>query len=122
MMNTKSPKDVETRLVRVLDAWETLAPGKSFGGMTLEQGRAALAPSLEARQQISSLEDQLKHALDVRDAADAISMSKVQQMVNGVLADSTEGPESTLYAAMGYIRKSERKSGLTRKSHRAPAP
>jgi len=35
-------------------------------------------------------------------------------VVNGVLADPTEGPDSSLYEAMGYTRKSERKSGLTR--------
>ena len=33
----------------------------------------------------------------------------------GVLADPTEGPDSALYAAFGYTRTSERKSGLTRK-------
>jgi hypothetical protein len=31
-----------------------------------------------------------------------------------VLSDPTEGPDSALYEAMGYTRKSERKSGLTR--------
>ena len=32
-------------------------------------------------------------------------------------ADPTEGDDSALYKAMGYVRKSDRKSGLTRKKN-----
>ena len=42
-------------------------------------------------------------------------MTRVQLVVAGVIADPTEGANSALYEAMGYVRKSERKSGLTRK-------
>lgn len=30
-----SPKEIEQKIDRVLGAWESLAPSKSFGGMTL---------------------------------------------------------------------------------------
>ena len=39
----------------------------------------------------------------------------------GVLADPTEGPDSPLYEAFGYTRKSERRTGLTRKRTEAAA-
>jgi hypothetical protein len=39
----------------------------------------------------------------------------VQLVVNGVVGDPEEGPDSDLYAAFGYTRTSERKTGLTRK-------
>ena len=55
-----------------------------------------------------------------RDRADADFLVKAQQVVAGVLADPTEGPDSALYKAMGYRRKSERKSGLTRKRNTPP--
>ena len=48
------------------------------------------------------------------------SRSQAQLVVAGVLADPTEGPDSSLYEAMGYTRKSERRSGLTRKGNNAP--
>lgn len=32
-----SPKDIQERYHRILTAWKTLAPGKSFGGLTLAQ-------------------------------------------------------------------------------------
>ena len=99
----------------ILNAWQTLAPAKSFGGMTFAQFQAFAAPAQAARQTIADLEDQMTQAINARDAADEVFAAKAQLAVNGVLADPTEGPDSSLYEAMGYTRKSERKSGLTRK-------
>ena len=36
-------------------------------------------------------------------------------VVYGVMGNPAYGPDSDLYEAMGYVRKSERKTGLTRK-------
>lgn len=109
------PKGIEERLERFINSWRTLAPDKSFAGMTLAQFEAACTPSTEARAQINELQDRISQAIAKRDAADESTATKMQQVVNGVLADPTEGPDSALYAAFGYTRKSERKTGLTRK-------
>ena len=116
-----NPKTNQQKMERMLNAWETLAPGKSFGGMTLAQFQAAAQPAQAARQQIEEIEDQLTQALATRDAADEAFLAKAQLAVNGVLADPTEGPDSALYEAFGYTRKSERRSGLTRRSNKPPA-
>ncbi|MEA2206607.1 MAG: hypothetical protein QOE77_3383 [Blastocatellia bacterium] len=110
-----TPSKTEDRIKRLLAAWEDLADQKSFGGMTLDQCKAALAPSLTLRAQIEALQDQLTQAINQREAADDVSIAKMQLAVNGILADPTEGPDSSLYEAIGYTRKSERKTGLTRK-------
>ena len=57
-----------------------------------------------------------------REEADEAFLDKAQLVVNGVLADPTEGDDSALYEAMGYTRKSERRSGLTRKRNEPPTP
>jgi hypothetical protein len=44
----------------------------------------------------------------------------VPRQGHGVLADPTEGPDSALYQAFSYTRKSERKTGLTRKRAEPP--
>jgi len=62
----------------------------------------------------------MTQAINDRDSADATFLAKAQLVVNGVLADPTEGPDSSLYEAMGYTRKSERKSGLHRGGGAAP--
>lgn len=117
-----SPKDNELKMQRMLNAWETLAPGKSFGGMTVAQFRAAAQPAQAARQEIDSLEDQLRQAITNRDNADEAFLAKAQLVVNGIRADPTEGADSALYEAFGYTRKSERKSGLTRRSKKSSTP
>lgn len=113
---SKGPKDTEEKMERMLNAWRTLAPDKSFGGMTLAQFEStAVGPARAARRRIDDLNDQITEALATREQADETFYTKAQLVTSGVLADPTEGPDSPLYAAFGYTRKSERKSGLTRK-------
>ncbi|HMF57492.1 MAG TPA: hypothetical protein VK619_14210 [Pyrinomonadaceae bacterium] len=109
------PKVIQEKIERMLNAWETLAPDKSFAGMTLAQFKAVAAPSQAARQSIADLEDQMTQKMAERDSADEIFNERAQQVINGVLADPTEGPDSALYEAFGYTPKRDRKSGLTRK-------
>jgi hypothetical protein len=109
------PKGIEERLERFINAWATLTPEKSFGGMTLAQFKTVCAPSSEARTEIDELQNRLTRALANRDAADDSTAVKMQLVVAGVLADPTEGPDSALYEAFGYTPKSARKTGLTRK-------
>lgn len=116
----RSPKEIELKINKVLNGWQTLAPGKSFGGMTLAQFQAAVQPSLDARRNIDTLEDQLKQEMANRDAADDVAMERMQQVANGVLADPTEGPDSALYESFGYTPKRDKQSGLTRKSKKKP--
>jgi len=111
-----SPKDNEEKLRRILNAWKTLASDKSFGGMTVAQFEAAIAPSFDTRKQLDELEDQRTHLINARDDADEISLAKATQVVAGVQADPGFGNNSSLFEAMGYVRKSERATGLTRKS------
>ena len=115
-----SPKSTEEKIERMLNAWRTLAPDKSFGGMTLAQFEALAAPSLNARRRIDDLDHQRAQAGTDRDHADEAFNAKSQLVVAGVLADPTEGPDSALYAAFGYTRKSERKSGLHRSRTNKP--
>ena len=109
-----NPKSNEQKMNTMLNAWETLASAKSFGGMTLDQFKAIATPAQTARQRIADLESQMTQAINDRDAGDTAFLVKAQLVVNGVLADPSEGPDSSLYEAMGYTRKSERRSGLTR--------
>lgn len=116
-----SPKNSAEKMERIINAWHTLAPDKSFGGMTFTQFEAAATPARAARQRIDDLNDQLTQAIAERDAADADLAARIQLVVNGVRADPTEGPDSALYAAFGYTRTSARKTGLTRRRKEAPA-
>lgn len=116
-----SPKATEEKIEKMLNGWRTLAPEKSFGGMTLTQFETVAAPSLEARRRIDDLDNQRAQASAERERADETFNLKAQLVVAGVLADQTEGPDSALYASFGYTRKSDRKSGLHRSRTSKPS-
>ncbi len=111
----QSPKKVEEKIRQVLNAWRDLAPTKSFAGMTLAQAEAKFQPSFDRRTQISQVENQLGLLINQRDDADDVSMETVQLIISSVAGDPTEGPDSPLIERMGRVRKSERRTGLTRK-------
>jgi hypothetical protein len=49
-----------------------------------------------------------------RNNADVLSEEITNSVVNSVKGDSAHGENSALYASFGYVRKADRKSGLTR--------
>lgn len=105
-----APNVVEEKYEKALTAWETLAPEKSFGGMTLAQFKATVQPSIGARQQIRTLDAQMTDAIKERENADTATAEALELVVNGVRADRTVGgADGALYKEMGYIPKSERK-------------
>jgi len=110
-----APKESLDRINTVTKAWETLRPTKSFAGMTLAQFKTKLQPSLDARANIATLEHQMTSALDKRDDADAASIDAIKLVVNAVKGDPAETANGDLYEAMGFVRDSERSSGLSRR-------
>jgi hypothetical protein len=115
------PKDIMEKFARILSVWQTLAPSKSFGGMTPQQFEEKCFPSKEMRGLIETLQAQMTQAINGRDAADDVTAATIQQVVAGVLADPAYGPDSDLYEAMGYTRKSERKLGRPRSDGTPPS-
>jgi hypothetical protein len=76
-------------------------------------------PGDVARATIARLENELTAAQNQRDDADAAGLLLALRVVNAVKADAEEGEDGELYEAMGYVRKSERRTGLSRKSKAA---
>jgi len=113
------PKDTSKKLAAVLKAWEDLRKGRSFAGMTLAQFKAKVQPSLDERATIDSVNVQLIATTDRRNDADKETRKQIALVVNVIKGDPAEGEDGELYEAMGYVRKSARKSGLTNKSKAA---
>lgn len=116
-----NPQQIADATSKIVNAWTTLAPAATFGGMTLAQYKTKVQPSFDARAQIVTLGNQLTAAGDARDDADKDTVSANQLVVNAVKGDPNFGDDSDLYDAMGYTRRSERASGLSRGKTPAPA-
>ena len=118
---SQAPKQIEDATNSIVNAWTNLAPASAFGGMTLVQYKNKVKPSFDARATMANLDAQMTSALDARDSADITTADANQKVVKGVVGDPAFGDNSDLYDAMGYVRKSDRASGLTKKSKAAPA-
>jgi hypothetical protein len=116
-----SPKSIAERLARITAAWEAHAPNATFAKMTLPEWKTAIKPSADARTTVADLEKKLAAAINVRVDTDKVIMEKADKVVKAMVGDPEYGDDSSLYEAMGYIRDSERKSGLTRKKKTPPA-
>lgn len=114
-----NPAEIQQRIANITNAWTALAPAATFAGMTLAQYTAAVKPSLDARTTITGLEEQIAQAIITRDKVDVKSEATNQQVVKAVVGDVNYGDDSALYEKMGYVRKSQRKTGLSRKKKNA---
>jgi hypothetical protein len=119
-MATHNPKRTANKLQKIVDAWTTIRPTKTFAGMTLEQFKAQVQPSLAARDQLTTLQSQATDSRTQRRQSDSASLELAQLVVNSVKGDPAEGENGSLYTAMGYVPKSARRSGLTRKGQTTP--
>ena len=107
---------MSNKITNITDAWTLYSQGSKFGQMTLEEFKTHTEASLAIRMELASLRLQIKGMIAARTAADLLSRPVVERAVAGVVADPDFGSNSALYRAMNYVTKSERASGLTRKT------
>ena len=111
----KLMKKTDERIVKFRSSWEEMAAEASFAGMTLEEFKTATEGPLALREEIAKLETQLVRKSVDTNIADKMADELLDLVVNSVRGTPGFGPDCALYKALGYVRKSERKSGLTRK-------
>lgn len=96
-------------------AWRELAPDATFAGMSFTEFEGAIAAPLSVRDEITAAAKQLEGKKTARSLADEAAREVLDLVVNSVRGTQGFGQDSALYRAFGYVRKSERRSGLTRK-------
>jgi hypothetical protein len=107
---------ITKQLSTLIEVWTALRPTKSFAGMTLEQFQVAVGPSLDARARLAAANRQAKEAIVDRDNADQQAAVLVDRMIAAFVAEEEDGYNGVLYAKLGYVRKADRSSGLTRRA------
>jgi hypothetical protein len=104
------------RVLEVIGAWERKCPQKTFYSYTLDAFKLRAKPFLDCVGDIAEREAGLAHAVKKRDAEARTLGPEVRGVVNAVMGDREEGGENgELYAAMGFIPRSERSTGLVRR-------
>ncbi|MDP3851658.1 MAG: hypothetical protein Q8Q59_14220 [Luteolibacter sp.] len=111
----KVVKKIVDRIESFRASWRDMAPDATFAGMTLAQFEVAIAAPLNLRGEIVALERQLEGKKAEKLIVDSAANELLDLVVNSVRGTPGFGQDCALYRAFGYVRKSERKSGLTRK-------
>lgn len=109
-------REIRDRAATIDGALAEGAPTKEFGGIKQAELHQKIAAADAIEQDIAELLAQVELKKAQRDNAYADLNNDLQLVVNGVRGDKDFGEDSALYGTMGYVRKSERASGLTRKT------
>ena len=108
------------RLEAVLDAWAEIAPGSPLANMSLEEFKAAVAPSQETREALRLAKANYSAGIAARYAADEATSQLIRRVINCVKGDDEFGDDCPLYRALGYIPATERRTGRGRAAASAP--
>jgi hypothetical protein len=111
-MSADNPGAIGKWFETVVQSWRSLRPQKKFLNLTVEEAEKELKPCHDARGEIGDLDQKLIKARNRRDKLDAEGLKFVTHLVNAIKSDETEGEESALPEAIGYVIPSKRKSGL----------
>jgi hypothetical protein len=109
----RNPKQAKEKFDKTVHAWSVASPDKIYGGISLEEYKKDVQASNEIRDEIAKLEELLRMKKDLRDEIDKKNLEKTERLIEIIIG--AEGRDSPIYQALGYVRKSERKTGLTRK-------
>ena len=111
MSANTNPTAIETALRRMITAWEEHAADQEFA---LSAFKSKLKPSFDSRTELAAAERTAQAERATRDNADQVSRAALKQVVSSVKGHPDFGDDSALYADMGHVRASDRKSGLPR--------
>ena len=113
-------KFVQSRLNRLLQAWETKSPEATFAGMTIGQFREAVQPSVGHRERLVELRSQLAQTVGARATADENTSELIKRVIGAIVA--TEGSNGSMLRDIGLKAARERQSGLTRRKGDGESP
>jgi hypothetical protein len=115
-------KSVTTRADKLIGAWKQFAAAKTINGHTVAAYETLAKATRDADAALTAAEAAVTAARNTLAASVAALNTASNEVVEGVRGDKTLGGRNgSLYEAMGYVRKDEQASGLTRKKAVVPA-
>lgn len=113
-------KRIRERVTQMNDAWAGGAPDAVFGGISQPQFDTKIKAADAADKEIDDLEAALSLKKQSREGLYADLYEDSVKILAGLKGDHRFGDDHPLVDAMGFVRDSERKSGLTRKKDPKP--
>ena len=114
-------KQVRERVSKMSNAWAQGAPNATFKGIARATFDADIQAAAADDQEIADMDAQIRMKRTARDEKYKKLSDDSIKVRDGVEGHADYGSEHPIYEAMGFVRPSDRKSGLTRKKT-GPAP
>ncbi|HEV7473431.1 MAG TPA: hypothetical protein VGN90_05225 [Pyrinomonadaceae bacterium] len=108
-------KQIRERITKMSNAWEQGASTVTFMGIARDTFQANIQAAAAADQEVADIEAQLKMKRTARDEKYKQVNDESIKVRDGVEGHADFGSNHPIYAAMGFVRPSDRKSGLTKK-------
>jgi hypothetical protein len=115
-------KKIRERVTRMSSAWAQGASTVNFKGIKRTDFQAAIQAAAALDQEIADMEAQIGMKKDQRDKMYADLNTDSVKVRDGVEGHEDFGTDHPIVEAMGFVRESTRKSGLTRKKASSPKP
>jgi|ETN07SMinimDraft_1059922.scaffolds.fasta_scaffold156770_1 hypothetical protein len=107
---------------RYLQALQEEMNDAPIAGVTYESLLGALDEFLQSDENVRKLENDAKAERAVRKQKFLLLLEKMRRTYLGFLAHPKFGEDAPVLSRLGKVRKSERKTGLTRKRREEPDP
>jgi len=104
-----------------LSSWEEYAQDKSFAGMTLTEFETKSETPFAVRKELAATRTKANGLILKRDKADDSLNEDLILIAHAIRADKDFGEDCPLYRSLGFVPKSERKSGRRRGNPPAPS-
>jgi len=112
---TMNNRQIRERVTKMNNAWAQGAPAAIFKGITRTAFQTDIQSAAADDQEIADMEAQIKLRKTSRDEKYKRIHEGSTNIRDGVEGHADFGPDHPIYEAMGFVRTSARKSGLTRK-------
>ena len=100
--------DLLRRVELIVQAWRRLRAGKTYSNLTVEQFIEGAQASAEVRVALKELDANVKATHKRRKLVDANTEALIRRIVHAVQGDAEDGENSQIYAAMGFVPRSQR--------------
>lgn len=103
-----------------LSSWAEYAQDKTFGGMTLAEFETKSMEPFDVRKDLGDARTKVSGLILKRDKADDNLNEDLVLIAHAIRADQEFGEDSPFYRSLGFVPKSERRTG--RRKADSPAP
>jgi hypothetical protein len=110
-MATNNNKNVSLRREKLLSSWQEFAADATFAGFTLAQFEEGSMEPFEVRKTMEAAKTKLAGLKLKRDKAEEKLNDMLVLIANSIRGTPAYGQDCELYRSLGFIPKSERKTG-----------